>query len=75
VEETSVLLFLNKFDVTFFSTCLHLIGLFFWWPHFVGFGSLKRYLGIAFVGEKSHFSILFGFPFGVCKTSKEKLKY
>jgi len=29
VEETSVLLFLNKFDVIFFSTWLHLIGLFF----------------------------------------------
>jgi hypothetical protein len=75
VEETSVLLFLNKFDVIFFSTWLHLIGLFFYWPYFVGFGSLKRYVGIAFVEEKSHFSILFSFPLGVYKTSKEKPKY
>jgi hypothetical protein len=27
------------------------------------------------MGEKRHFSILFGFPLGVCKTSKEKPKY
>jgi len=27
------------------------------------------------VGEKRDFSILFGFPLGVCKTSKEKSKY
>ena len=27
------------------------------------------------MGEKRYFSILFGFPLGVCKTSKEKLKY
>jgi hypothetical protein len=36
---------------------------------------LERYVEIAFVGEKMHFSILFDFPLGVCKTSKEKPKY
>jgi hypothetical protein len=49
----------------FFSTWLDLIGLFFCWPHFVSFGSFERYVEIAFVEKKRHFSFLFGFPLRV----------
>jgi hypothetical protein len=43
-------------------------------PHFVGFGSVKRYVKIVFVGKKSYFSILFGFPLEMCKINKKKAK-
>jgi hypothetical protein len=40
----------------------------------VGFGSFERYVGITFVGEKKHFSILFSTSFRVCKINIEKPK-
>jgi len=49
----------------FFFTWLDLIGLFFCRPHFIIFGSFEKYVGMTFVGKKRHFSILFGFSFGV----------
>jgi len=58
----------------FFSTWLHLIDLFFYWPHFVGFGFFERYVGITFVEEKIYFGILFSTPFEAYKTSMKELK-
>jgi hypothetical protein len=58
-------IFFNDFNVIFFSTLLDLISLFFCWPHFASFDFFERYIGIAFVGKKKHFSFLFDFPLEV----------